>query len=60
MIILPLFSCVRTTEQTAMVRKAVLSILINLVFLKQLCLVDNYTKINPIQFRYKNNFFLIL
>jgi len=24
------------------------------VFLKQLCLVDNYTKINPIQFRYNN------
>ena len=23
----------------------------------QLCLVDNFTKINPIQFRYKNNFF---
>jgi len=40
------------------VRKVVLSILINLVFLIQLCLVDNYTKINPIQFRYKNNFFL--
>ena len=29
-----------------------------MVLLKHLCLVDNYTKINPIQFRYKNNFFL--